>query len=196
VKTDARRQAIVAAAWDVFKENGFERTTMSEISERVGGSKATLYGYFQSKELLFAAALEDVIGAWADAAITRMTGESDLKTRLLDFSRVYLETRMSADMLAVERALINEGERSDLGARLLGRFVQPRWRRVATTLDQEMQVGRLRRADPILATWHFRGLIEADLVERRLHGDTTITAHEIETAVTVGVDAFLRAYEP
>lgn len=195
VKTEARRDAIVAAAWDVFKKEGFERTTMSDISERVGGSKATLYGYFQSKEQLFSAALEQVIGDRADAAFTRITGQTDLRTRLLEFSRVYLEARMSSDMLAVERALINEGERSDLGARLLGRFVQPHWRKVAATLDQEMQVGRLRRADPLLAAWHFRGLVEADLVERRLHGDTTITAHEMETAVSAGVDAFLRAYE-
>jgi len=38
-KTDDRRQAIMAAAWGAFRENGFERTTMSEISDRVGGSK-------------------------------------------------------------------------------------------------------------------------------------------------------------
>ena len=31
VRTDELRQAILAAAWDVFRENGFDRTTMSEI---------------------------------------------------------------------------------------------------------------------------------------------------------------------
>jgi AcrR family transcriptional regulator len=194
VKTDARRQAIVAAAWDVFKANGFERTTMSDISERVGGSKATLYGYFQSKEQLFAATLEQVIGDSPEAASARLDSEGDLRMRLSEFARRYLEIRMSPDMLAVQRALIGEGERSDLGERLRSRFVQPHWRRIAAALDLEMQAGRLRDADPLLAAWQFRGLIEADLVERRLHGDRTITAHELETAVTAGVDVFLRAY--
>jgi hypothetical protein len=46
----------------------------------------------------------------------------------------------------------------------------------------------------MLAAWHFRALVEADLVERRLHGETDITAHEIKTAVDRGVDVFLRAY--
>jgi hypothetical protein len=58
-----------------------------------------------------------------------------------------------------------------------------------------MVAGLLRKADPMLATWHFRGLVEADLVERRLHGETHITAHEIKTASEVGVDVFLRAYD-
>jgi hypothetical protein len=54
--------------------------------------------------------------------------------------------------------------------------------------------GQLRKADPMLAAWHFRALVEADLVERRLHGETDITAHEIKAAVDTGVDVFLRAY--
>ena len=65
-KSDDKRREIIAKAWELFKENGFERTTMSEISERVGGSKATLYGYYDSKEQLFAAALEQVIRDPAD----------------------------------------------------------------------------------------------------------------------------------
>lgn len=194
VRTDERRRAIVDAAWAVFRQNGYERTTMSEISERVGGSKATLYGYYQSKEQLFSAVLEQIIGEQAELAFAPLAGEGALEARLLVFARGYLEGRMSPDMIAIERALIAEGERSDLGERLRMRFIQPHWRRLAAALDQEMQSGRLRKEDPNLATWHFRGLVEADLVERRLHGDPAITAHEIETAVSRGVDAFLRAY--
>jgi AcrR family transcriptional regulator len=196
VRTDERRRSILEAAWAVFRANGYERTTMSEISEKVGGSKATLYGYFQSKEQLFSATLEEVIEGQSEAIFAAMEVEGQLQARLLAFARGYLHTRMSPDSLAVARALISEGERSDLGERLRMRFIQPHWRRIAAVLDQEMQAGSLRRADPNLAAWHFRGLIEVDLVERRLHGDPAITAHEIETAVVSGVDAFLRAYAP
>ena len=52
-KTEAKRLAILKAAADVFREVGFERASMSEIRGRVGGSKATLYNYFPSKEKLF-----------------------------------------------------------------------------------------------------------------------------------------------
>lgn len=194
VRTDERRRAIVDAAWTVFRETGYDRTTMSMVSTKVGGSKATLYGYFQSKEQLFAAVLEQVIGEQAEAAFARLAGEGDLEARLGAFARGYMDVRMTPDMIAIERALIGEGERSDLGARLRNSLIQPHWRRLTGLLDQEMQAGRLRKADPSLATWHFRGLIEVDLVERRLHGDTTVTAHEIETAVEAGVACFLRGY--
>ena len=169
---------------------------MSDISERVGGSKATLYGYFQSKEQLFAAALEQVIGHNADIAFSRLTGPGDFNTRLLDFAESYLATRLSPDSIAIERALIAEGERSDLGERLRQQFVQPHWRRLAAQFDQEMQAGRLRKADPMMATWQFRGMVEIELVERRLHGDSAITVHEVERAATEGTQAFLRAYAP
>ena len=46
--SETRREAILAVAKAVFEELGFEHATMSEISTRMGGSKATLYRYFES----------------------------------------------------------------------------------------------------------------------------------------------------
>jgi AcrR family transcriptional regulator len=167
---------------------------MSDISNQVGGSKATLYGYFQSKEQLFAAALEEMIGEQAEVIFAAVASEEELEVRLITFAHSYLEARMSSDALEIERALISEGKRSDLGERLRMRFIEPHWRQLASVLDQEMQAGRLRKADPKLAAKHFRALIEVDLIERLLHGDTAITAHETEIAANAGVDTFLRAY--
>ena len=53
VRTDDRRNAILEAAIQIFREVGYERASMAMIAERVGGSKTTLYGYFPSKEELF-----------------------------------------------------------------------------------------------------------------------------------------------
>jgi len=194
VKTDERREAILETAWEVFKASGFERATMSEISSRVGGSKATLYGYFKSKEELFAAALERAIEARAELAFQHIDAPGDLRTRLAKFGLAYMKVRLAPDMIAVDRALICEADRTDLGAVLLARFVTPQWRRLAAALDEEMVAGALRKADPYVAAIHFRGLIENDILERRLHGDPKVKAGEIEAAVTSGLEIFLRAY--
>src|SRR3954469_11637897 len=53
VKTEARREAILETASQVFQEMGYERASMDEIAARLGGSKVTLYGYFPSKQDLF-----------------------------------------------------------------------------------------------------------------------------------------------
>ena len=194
--TDAKRREIVETAWEVFRGKGFDGTSMSDVSERLGGSKATLYRYFSSKDALFAAALEQVIGELAERPFSWLAGPGDFEARLLHFAEGYLAARLAPDSIAIERALVAEGERSDLGERLRQQFVQPHWRRLAAVFDQEMQAGRLRKADPMMAAWQFRGMIEVDLVERRLHGDATITAHEVEQAVAAGVETFLRAYAP
>lgn len=196
VKTDARRRLIIQAAWAAFNENGFERTTMSEISERVGGSKATLYSYFKSKDELFAAALEQVIRERSEEMFARMAGSGDLRSRLLDFGRSYMEARLSRDMIGASRALIAEAERSGLGAKFMRDFIAPQWRRLAGILEQEMAAGRLRRADAYRAGLQFRSLIEVDIPERRLHGDGSVTQDELASAVETGVETFLRAYAP
>ena len=57
IKTETRRKAIIEAATHVFLVNGFEKTTMSDIATQLGGSKATLYGFFSTKEDLFLEAM-------------------------------------------------------------------------------------------------------------------------------------------
>jgi AcrR family transcriptional regulator len=196
VMTDAKRHEIVMAAWDVFRAKGFDATSMSDVSERLGGSKATLYRYFPSKEALFAAALEQVIGDSGALAFAGLWDEGDIETRLMEFGRIYLKTRLKPDMIAIERALIAEGARSDLGERLRRQFIQPYWRRITAVFNHEMRAARLHKGDPWVATWQFRGMIEAELVERCLHGDKTITDADVERAVTEGVQVFMRAYGP
>ncbi|WP_253295185.1 TetR/AcrR family transcriptional regulator, partial [Vibrio cholerae] len=57
VKSEEKRQAILEIAKDSFTKQGFEQTSMSHIAKMLGGSKATLYNYFSSKEEIFTAGL-------------------------------------------------------------------------------------------------------------------------------------------
>src|SRR5262245_3793367 len=52
---EARRQAMLQAAGELFLEHGFEGTSVSDVVKRSGGSLATLYAWFGSKEGLFEA---------------------------------------------------------------------------------------------------------------------------------------------
>jgi len=55
----ARRQAFLESARAVFMEQGFEAASINEIVGRAGGSLATLYSQFGSKEGLFLAVFDD-----------------------------------------------------------------------------------------------------------------------------------------
>jgi AcrR family transcriptional regulator len=48
--TDSVRERLVDAAFSLFKENGFERTTVDHIAERAGVGRTTFFRHFGSKE--------------------------------------------------------------------------------------------------------------------------------------------------
>jgi AcrR family transcriptional regulator len=49
----ATQERILAAATDLFMSRGFERTTMSDIAEHAGVSRATVFWHFSEKAGLF-----------------------------------------------------------------------------------------------------------------------------------------------
>ena len=52
------REAIIEAAADVLKRNGYDATTMKDIAARVNLTAASLYHHFQNKDFLLLAVLE------------------------------------------------------------------------------------------------------------------------------------------
>jgi AcrR family transcriptional regulator len=56
----SKREALIEAAAAVFKERGYEATTLNDVAARIGSDRATLYYYVGSKRELFE---ETVLGA-------------------------------------------------------------------------------------------------------------------------------------
>src|ERR1700759_262923 len=78
VRTEARRRAILDAARSVFEEQGFDRATMAQISERLGGSKTTLYSPFPTKEELVVACVQEDIATDTDVMMDAVRSTPDL----------------------------------------------------------------------------------------------------------------------
>src|ERR1022692_3861800 len=56
------RQRIQSVALELFAEQGYERTSLREIAERLGVTKAALYYHFKSKEDIVRSFTEDYFG--------------------------------------------------------------------------------------------------------------------------------------
>ena len=54
---DEARSAIVAIAIDLFRKNGYARTSVSDIAREMGMDPSSLYHYFPSKSAIFSAIL-------------------------------------------------------------------------------------------------------------------------------------------
>mgnify|MGYP000554928664 CR=1 FL=1 len=66
---------IVDVAKDVFLENGFEMTSMSDIAAKVGINRPTLHYYFRTKERMFRAVLAPIFETFMPKVQTLLAGD-------------------------------------------------------------------------------------------------------------------------
>ncbi|HEY9102509.1 TetR/AcrR family transcriptional regulator [Chitinimonas sp.] len=196
-KSEARRQAIIETATQLFHEVGFENASMAEISARVGGSKATLYNYFSSKDELFVATVLAVAEGGLMEAFTLLQPTLPLREVLQKFGCHYLKVMLSPAMMATRRMVIATSARSSVGRLLYEHGPKRGWGMVAAFLQSTMERGELRQTESFLCAWHLRALLESELVEVMMLGVLEETSPAQIAAVTErAVDAFLRAYRP
>lgn len=82
-RKDARPSELTAAALDLFVDKGFAATRLDDVAARAGVSKGTLYLYFDSKEALFKAVIEEGIVPALEAAEQRLAEYSGSNVELL-----------------------------------------------------------------------------------------------------------------
>ena len=138
VRTEARRRAIIEAARSVFEEQGFERASMQAISQRLGGSKATLYGYFKSKEELFVACVELDIASEVETVTEQVRTFSNVKEALLYLGRAFL-SRVTGDRpIAITRMIAGLPTDTRIGLTFYERGLRQAWMQIAIFLGEQI----------------------------------------------------------
>jgi len=189
VRTEEKRQEILRIAARLFEELGYERTSMSMIASQVGGSKATLYGYFPSKEELLRAVLDHDVNEEADRLMNEFLAEKDLRGGLIRLGISYLSRHHSR--AANIRTVANQPIAEEFYTNVL----RPAWQRLADRFGEMMKEGRLKFADPWTTAMHWKGLNEWDLLEKHLlTAATACEPNQIVSAATAAADAFLKVY--
>ena len=195
VRTEEKRADIVRIASELFNELGYDRCSMASISERLGGSKATLYGYFCSKEELLRAVLQCQVASEFDRIMAEFHEQADLRAALIKLGIGYHNKRLSSLPVANIRAIVNQPPCSKMGKEFYESVIRPAFEEMAQRFEMLMDKGRLKRADPWVALMHWKGLNDWDLFERRIMG--AINGPEdvdVEKVATLAADAFLKLY--
>src|SRR5678816_4192767 len=189
VRTEEKRQEIIRIAAELFEQLGYERTSMSAIAARVGGSKATLYGYFASKEDLLRAVLDHDVNEEADRLLHEFHAEKDLRSGLIRLGISYLSRHHAR--AANIRTVANQ----PIAQEFYETVLRPAWQRLADRFAVMMKEGRLKFADPWTTAMHWKGLNEWDMLERHLlFANAATDPNDIVTAATAAADAFLKVY--
>jgi AcrR family transcriptional regulator len=197
-KTETRKQAILDAAAEVFKETGFERATMSEICARLGYSKATLYSYFPSKQDLFIEVISLAAEEGFQATHQALDNQkSDIRQALEIFGQRLLAFLYSPQLQTVRRLVVAEAGRSDLGKRCFELGPQRSGVEIGNFLQHAIDAGKLRSANTHIAAMHLKALLEAEWIEHFMCQTLEAPSpKDIAASVKRAVEVFMAAYGP
>ena len=199
VRTEAKREAILETAADVFRERGLDGASMSEIAKRLGGSKATLYGYFPSKEELFVHVSLRVVAKQIMPALHRMAERADEDPRqvIFDVGRQLIRLVTSPSSVTALRLAVAQRSVGNLGQVFYDAGPRKGVEAFAAYLAAATKVGRLNVPDPTVGAHHLRFLLEAETFwSSTLDLKENKNATEIDQAIERAIDVFLAAYGP
>lgn len=157
----AHRDAIAAAAAELFEEKGVEAATMDDIAGRAGYSKATVYVYFKSKEeLVSLLTLESMRRLHGHLAQALEQGHSTREKYLLICRGLssYQERYPFYFKTALEKIRLEPGVQSDYGeAFAVGEDINAL---IAGLIREGVERGELRRGiEPLTAVFTFWGAL-------------------------------------
>jgi AcrR family transcriptional regulator len=91
LKGDQTKALILETALEIFRERGYEETTMRAIAEKAGVALGNTYYYFRSKEYLIQAFYQRLHDEHLAASLPALEKKDTLKTRLLTVMRLRIE---------------------------------------------------------------------------------------------------------
>ena len=102
-KPEDRKQEIIAAAKELFLKKEYEKTTMADVMNLLNIAKGTIYHYFNSKDDLLDAVVENTVDEYIDDLqknLNKSKGDALTRMRLLiDAANVSHEEKEALDQL-------------------------------------------------------------------------------------------------
>lgn len=112
-EVDKRSRELLEKALELFLRNGFEATTIHEITHAVGMAKRTVVSRYGNKLSLFKAALKRAIDEWVvPESQLRAVESADLETTLLNIAQILSANYLSPASLRLARITNAESVRT------------------------------------------------------------------------------------
>jgi AcrR family transcriptional regulator len=97
----SRRDQILASALELFRKQGYDRTSLREISERLGISKSGLYHHFGAKDDLISSLVSPLLERIHEIAATPpVESDEDLRAFLATYIDTFIENHEVLSLLA------------------------------------------------------------------------------------------------
>jgi TetR/AcrR family transcriptional repressor of mexJK operon len=186
--------ALLQAAREVFLESGYEGASIEEMLRRVGGSKASLYSYFGSKENLFG----DVITAQCDDFLANLgiptEADEDIAGTLTAIGHRFLNVFLDGSKRELFRIVVAEAGRfPQLAKRFFEQGPERAHRQLGAYLRLQQKAGRVHCENPEFAASAFLETVKSTPHFRVLLGlppftDDSSQAQHVARAVSLFMD--------
>lgn len=194
-KTAERRDAILTTALEVFREMGYDAASMSIIAARIGGSKATLYNYFSSKEELLLAAMHYSAQELGQNIMAFIGCNGDLRRQLERFAQSLLTVLNDEDTLRLIRVAISvSGQSEHVGKRFFDLGTEAVWQKMADFMAQQIAAGQFHNENPEVLAMHLRCLCDMDLMCNLMRAHKLSSQKEIGDKAKLIAELFLRTH--
>ena len=149
-RKDSRSEEILDAALQLFSEKGFSATRIIDVAELAGISKGSLYNYYENKEAIFKAVVQQRISPQLDQVDTLISDFQDSHAELLKLliNRWWV-TVICSPLSAIPKIIVSEsGNFPDL-AHYFTKNVVIRFRDLLSNVIKEgIDCGEFNDLDP------------------------------------------------
>ncbi len=110
-----RREQILGCALELFRKQGYDRTSLREISERLGISKSGLYHHFGAKDDLVMSLVGPILDRINELATgsPAIQGSDQLRAFLESYIDTFIENRQVVSLLANDVGVRNHARISE-----------------------------------------------------------------------------------
>lgn len=110
-RSEARRDAILAAALKEFSASGFAATRLDDVAKRAGVAKGTIYLHFRDKEMLFQELIRSALSPLVAAIEAAPAVDLPLRAVTQMLATRFVEEVYGTDRKHVVRLVLAEGRR-------------------------------------------------------------------------------------
>jgi AcrR family transcriptional regulator len=193
---EERRRQIMEAALPLFAERGFQGTTNRDIAEAAGVAPGLIYWYFDSKEGLLNAILDEFIPFDQMAMSPEFMKTLPPSQLLPQFAHAAAMLFNNSRIFDIVRIVASESLRNPETGKRFNEIIKRGIGPIIDYMREQISVGRLRAEDPLIMAQMLFSSIALLFLRRRIGLDETLLTYDIDTTLQSIVDAFLRAYAP
>src|SRR5262249_61922114 len=110
-KSPARREAILAAAFDEFTAQGFAAARLDDVARRAGVAKGTIYLHFRDKEALFQELIRSVLSPFVGTLEVALKRDVPVRVIVGEVVELFIAEVYRTRRKDVIRLILSEGSR-------------------------------------------------------------------------------------